>query len=374
MLESIILYVSLISICMALCYYSKNRHTKGGVILAYGIIALVSIIRYDVGWDYSGYTEMIERFSNLLHYRYQFIDFYGEDIKVIEPVFLGFCWTFRNVANPSVWVIGGYAFLSILFVYKAIDDNGGKVNYSYHALGIFALFIFYVLFFFWDGIRQGLSIAIFIYALKYIQAQRIGKYFFWVFIAATVHLSALIALPVYFVGKIKYRRWLSVGIVMVLMILYIARILDSVVNKIYNIIPYYNEIYADDELYASAIFGFGPGVLLRFILWLVLLINVPKNNRVYANLLFLGICLYVISCNNLNITRIGNIFFFSIILSFPHVLSNLKKGIYRFSVVVLCLMTFYVNLIVDNKNGAYPYKTIFSEDFKRGVLREKELQ
>lgn len=372
MFGSVVFYTVLTILCIGLCYLSKIRHSKKYVILAYVVITIVSTIRYNVGWDYSGYTEMVERFSNLLSYRYHIIDFYGRDIKVVEPVFLGFCWIFRNVTNSSVWVIGGYASLSILFVYKAIDDNGGKVNYSYHALGIFALFIFYVLFFFWDGIRQGLSISIFIYALKYIQTQRIWKYFLWVFIAAMVHLSVLIALPIYFIGKIKFRRWLSVGTVMALMILYVAGILDFVVNEIYDIVPYYKEIYGDDGVYTSAIFGFGFGKLLVFSLWLMLLCSIPVSERLYANLLFIGICLYVIACNNLNITRIGNIFFFSIILSFPQILRNLKRVIYKFTVIVLCLMTFYVNLIIDNKNGAYPYKTIFSEDFKHGVIREKE--
>lgn len=63
-------------------------------------------------------------------------------------------------------------------------------------------------------IRAGLSYAFVLWAVQYITKRDWKRYFFWVFVAYLFHHSALLAVPLYFLCKIKIKKWhIIVGIV-----------------------------------------------------------------------------------------------------------------------------------------------------------------
>lgn len=66
-----------------------------------------------------------------------------------------------------------------------------------------ALFMYKIMFYnTFISIRQGLTMAVFCYALKYIRDKKIVKYFIWSFIAFLIHRGAIILFPLYFIQYI----------------------------------------------------------------------------------------------------------------------------------------------------------------------------
>lgn len=69
-----------------------------------------------------------------------------------------------------------------------------------------ALFMYKIMFYnTFISIRQGMTMAIFCYALKYIRDKKIIKYLIWSFIAFFIHRGAIILFPLYFV------RWMPMS-------------------------------------------------------------------------------------------------------------------------------------------------------------------
>lgn len=78
-----------------------------------------------------------------------------------------------------------------------------------------ALFMYKIMFYnTFISIRQGLTMAIFCYSLKYIRDKKIVRYFVWCFIAFQVHRGAIILFPLYFVQYIpmssKIIKWMAI--------------------------------------------------------------------------------------------------------------------------------------------------------------------
>ena len=85
-----------------------------------------------------------------------------------------------------------------------------------------AITIIPLLFFFFPSMlgafRQGLAIAIFIYALPIINESKPWRYFLWIFIASLFHQSALLLINVFFSKYLKSllsKNWLVIAILLI---------------------------------------------------------------------------------------------------------------------------------------------------------------
>lgn len=79
-----------------------------------------------------------------------------------------------------------------------------------------ALFMYKIMFYdTFISIRQGLTMAIFCYSLRYIRDRKIVKYFITAFFAFLVHRGAIILFPLYFIQYIpiskNFIRWVAIG-------------------------------------------------------------------------------------------------------------------------------------------------------------------
>lgn len=163
----------------------------------------------------------------------------GNDVLVYEGVYN---------ATPSVKAVLSYFFTGV--------NNGVNTNYeigyilicsvvkslgfSYFGFTLLFAVLFYVLLYnglkefvtdwapFWAlfmykimfyntfiSLRQGLTMAIFCYSLKYIRDKKIIRYFIWSFIAFQIHRGAIILFPLYFVQYIpmssKTIKWVAIA-------------------------------------------------------------------------------------------------------------------------------------------------------------------
>ena len=139
---------------------------------------------------------------------YEHYYYYGQfGCDFIEP---GFDWLNRIMFsmgyNANHFFIVNAA-ITMFFIYMALNRLKEK-NYTYTAFCMYLLtFTFLV-----NGMRQGVACGILIFAHRFIEERRIIPYILTILLAAQFHASALILLPLYFLGNRHLTAKLYVGI------------------------------------------------------------------------------------------------------------------------------------------------------------------
>ncbi|MDB0041012.1 EpsG family protein [Algibacter sp.] len=349
MLATLFLYLIVLFTCIGLVNWSNQNNTKLGIYAAYLILIIVSVIRYDIGNDYHTYVEMI-RFSA---YKLESNVPLGDDDK--EPLITVLTYVFRDVTYPYLWVLGIHFIISLVFLYKAFEEN------DCHIVGILIFFISGLLFIYWDQVRQGVAISIIIYAIKYIKEKNFLKYVLFVILAVMAHYSALLLLPFYFVNKIKPRKFIYIIIILVLA-------LSSGVSDIFdNLITYIPswEAKTDKFSYVQIVsWGYKIRVFFYSLVWSTIIFYLPNKERVLTNFIFVGAVIFIIASGALNIMRISFYFLFTMMISIPIVL-RIEKARIIMIVMVAGLFLFFVRDVITDTGtrGCVPYDTVFSENF-----------
>lgn len=92
-----------------------------------------------------------------------------------------------------------------------------------------------------NGARQFLSVAIMFYTLKYVEEKKLWKYILLSIVAASIHQTAVIVIPAYFLAKGKY---LNVKIIITGVVTVIATAFSSL------FIDYLNQMFISESVYA----------------------------------------------------------------------------------------------------------------------------
>lgn len=116
--------------------------------------------------------------------------------------------------NRFTYLIGGNIH-TVFFISSVITlyfVNKGVKNIEYDRYLYITLFLLTFQYFdLFNIVRQGISMSIFFYASKFIHEKNAKKYFWFSLLAILFHYSAIIMLPLYFIGrrKIPYSIMLS---------------------------------------------------------------------------------------------------------------------------------------------------------------------
>lgn len=152
------------------------------IILSLLIFALVAGMRYNVGVDHLGYLKS-----------YLYLQETGQFRIEHEIGFNYLSKFFANVGIHFIIFFGFLAFLQIFFIYYALKDR--KFLLPYVALNIMlgSYFLDWM-----NGIRQCIVICAFVFLIKYIVERNFIKYAIAILILSTIHKSAYILIPFYF--------------------------------------------------------------------------------------------------------------------------------------------------------------------------------
>lgn len=155
------------------------------------LVTFFSIRDYSVGTDTIVYTD---KFRNSLssHY-YEFDPEIELGYQFLEYILL-------NVTDNYFWLffISSLFVISIyLFIIKRFSNNYILSVFIYITLGSYT--------FLFNGLRQGLAIAVCFLALPYLINGNKLKYFFLIIFASLFHISALIMLPIYFLVHMRFK-------------------------------------------------------------------------------------------------------------------------------------------------------------------------
>ncbi|WP_201577020.1 EpsG family protein, partial [Psychrobacter okhotskensis] len=146
---------------------------------------------YRVGTDSGTYTRDFR--NNLEIYNFKFEEFIEFGYQFLEYIILrlthNYFWLFFITALIIV-----YCYLTII---KKYSVNYWFSIYFFITLGVYT--------FFFNGLRQGIAMAIFALALPYLLEKRLIPYLIVCFLASLFHNTALFMIPFYFLVNLRIK-------------------------------------------------------------------------------------------------------------------------------------------------------------------------
>ena len=203
------------------------------------------------------------------------------------------------------------AFIQFYFLTKAfVEDKKFLI--------IWAFFLFLALFleFSLNVVRQAVAIFIVFYAYKYICDKKLFKYILFIIIASLFHRSAILCLPLYFIGKfeniLNVKIQLLIFIVLLLFGGHLYALFLSFFSSFAEILQYADQFESMQENKLQIQAGSGLGVIFNCFRYFILIIYSKVlfekysdlNFHTYYNLLFIGICFYLICRYDIYFSRI----------------------------------------------------------------------
>lgn len=353
----------LISFLLAKLGEKKNK--KKPIVLAYIILTIISIIRYDIGNDYENYYDSITFLSGY--------DLSGvvpflilEPSAIMLPI-LSVSFGFTSL-TPEI-VIGIYALLFFVMLYLVLE------HYKTHSLGLLLLFILMILFQSWDWVKQGVSVMIVLYSIKYIEKRNPFRFVIVVLFGSLWHISAIFLLLLYPLRKLTFSSLTLTMFLFCIFFLTELGIFKFLYTAILQIVPLYNEVYENTKYSESEVDTTRTITFIILCVWyLWLLFVTPRDKSFYALILFVGAALYMISSGSLLLDRFS-LYFTSIQLFYVPMLYRIyaKKKLYR-CVFTLFFIFFYAWFCNDTTKeyglrGSDKYETLFSDQYNRKYFR-----
>jgi len=268
-------------------YENPDAFWRWPLYLGFFILVLIVGLRYDVGVDYLGYYEDYLGLGRYEVLRWQKIERYEFGYEAIARILLYF--------NIRVWVL--FTTIAILIWYFFIQSF--KVVPYLLKWGLFFAFTTGFFFATMNGMRQSIALAIFMYAIKFIQEKSLKKYTLYIILASSFHSSILLVFPFYFfINNISFvkRKWLIVYVLTYI----IGNKIDirEIVVFGLDLFPkykHYTETFLEDFSNPASI---GLGNIYFFIVGFIIILlsrdilkKIPKM-KIYYNLFYIGAILF----------------------------------------------------------------------------------
>lgn len=224
---------------------------------------------------------------------------------------------------------------------------------KYSKSSFLSIFLFITLGFYefqFSGIRQSIALAIGLWTFHYSIEQDFKKFLITLLIATSIHLSAIILLPIYFLYKFRYTLYNAIFYILSVLILIVFR---------YRIGDYATKIYYKFKRgidYTSS-YGISEGIggLAIFMLLILIFIfifdkskiNKSSNNiPILFNILSIGFIVQIFSSFSYLFTRLNFYYMIFIIILIPNIIFN-EKSKYRYNTVAFWARTIlFVSIIV----------------------------
>ena len=272
-------------------------------------------VRFNYGADYLSYLRGYENLQKGVIGLFDFVEF-------------GFAGITRILANANAHFavfFGFWAFVKIFLIYYAVKDE----RYLLPFIGLLIVLGPH-LESMCNGMRQWVAACIFLYSIKYIVNRKLIAYLLCIFVAYTMHSSAIILVLFYFLPvnkKIVSNLYLQVGILLVFVFLGLnpswAHLL-MYLETLIALLGYADEmsiLYSNIGIGSDINFGYyNISLLVVSIITFILFDKIQnaytdKKLTVLFNLFFIGMCWYFLFFDATGIIfRRINIYFMPIML------------------------------------------------------------
>lgn len=294
------------------------------IFFSFAILFLFMSLRYDYGNDYLEYMNIHELINLGL-------PAWGAD---------DFLFYQMNKMFSNFFVL--ITFISLFYliiIWKLIRDN---LNLYQQSFAMFILLINpYLFLIHLSSIRQTLAICLFIIAINFAIKRKIFLYIAFVLFASSMHASAILLLPSYFIINTKQfkTKHLFVTIGFLILMLF-TPIFDITTKELLTYLPKHYEIYYDQELRNSIL---STLISLFFVGFIGLNLSKLKGNQIiFGKLSLVSSIISVLAYNVSMITRIGMYFDIFLIITIPQILSNISNKTYKIITLMILIFIYFM--------------------------------
>lgn len=269
------IYTFLLLMLMSVAFFARNLNSKQSYFVIFISIVLYSLIigmRYNVGADYLTYMN---------DYNNQSIERYEIGFKFLNNFFY-------HVGFPFPLLCIFIAFCQLFLVY-----SGFKKYRELFPWIIFFYFTTLYIFFSINGMRQALAISIVIYSFQFIQERKLLRFTFTILVAMSIHKSAIVLLPFYFIANYELLRNRLIQYLLYITFVALGFIFKDYIWQLTSIaapIIGYEDISENIEHYQEINWsnnGFGLSVYFWFILNSLIIFYYDRLKIAFPNKMFI---------------------------------------------------------------------------------------
>lgn len=197
---SLIFYITTFIISGSIFRLYENKNPiirKISICLTLAIPTLLSAFRFQVGTDYSNYDFL---FNYLREHTWKHILVTDIKWEIGFKILVKWLATIGN----NQFIFGTLSLLTLCFFIYSLK--------YYESCDIQISYFIYLFFYFWGAlniVRQSLALAIIFYAYHFIFENKKFKFYLYVFLATTIHTSAIIILPIYYIWNHKKNKTIA---------------------------------------------------------------------------------------------------------------------------------------------------------------------
>ena len=308
MVESFVIYVTLIFVSVGLAEIARRSRQFGFVVYAIVLYAMLFGVRYDVGVDYLQY---------LFAYQQPEDSF---EITRMEIGFRSIVLTFKAMGLHFTLFFAFVAFLQLFLVFRSVKKVPDVYPFLMASFMLACIWLSYA-----NLLRQALSMAFFVMSLYYTDKKKIILTYLFILLAMLMHKSAMILVVFYPLFAIK-RVWFSnvkiqVVLFLIALILSNVSLLDTFSEALDNVAAFLGYDYYMDDSYeefrenADLRIGLGFFINAAVNLFLILFSNKVKEEYknsylpIAYNLYFIGVLLNAVFIRSQMIGRMNYYFY-----------------------------------------------------------------
>ena len=307
------------------------------------ILLIVTCLRFDVGFDYMSYYNMVYPHLN------------DSEIERIEP-FSAILLRFASYLGHPQFVFILFCLLNSFFLYK---------SFRIHSSNFFISVLVYISMFYLNDIsvlRQAVACSITFYSFKYVRERKFILYLLFCLIAFLFHSSAIVAILIYFIYN--YCNPLLTFVAMVL--------LYSLSKSVIYMLP-----GSDFTHFFDYMFDMNGGAIIKYVNIALLLLLIVydrikhiKNNIQMYQIVAIGLLFPFVFGSHLG-NRVGTYFTMFFCLIIPTSLSKSSIPVYKFVVFLFMLYFLSTIMVSTNSSGSQyvPYRCVLFEDIDNPSFR-----
>lgn len=347
-------------------YYSNNRGKSQHVLFLtfflFGLSLFVGLSDMLGGYDRYIYGEVFDNIADITTNKLSYIAngafnyFPGETGYVLINIILSF-FTDNRYIFILIYTIIMYSLLFVSF--KRYIEN--------YPLGII-LFLGLWFFFTFTYLRQVLGAAVIWLSFKYVADRKLWKFIIVFLIACSIHKSAVIVLPIYFIASKKYSSKTIVSIALLVLLIGLSPI-PNMLFEAYgdgSIVERKADYNASGEMripYLIEAFLFLYIILKNYVL-----IPNKKLNIIMLNIGIIFCFTLIFFVRSENGGRLSWYFLIGLIVTLTHIITQRRTRTSLVPLMILMSLILYLRIyfVWQNYLNLYPYKTFLTNGFRKG--------
>lgn len=312
-------------------------------------LILVGGLRWETGVDHMNYYWV---FTNILFG-------YNTHVEIGFKLLIKLLLTFTEDLSVLFFVCTAITVGLMTVAIKLNSKNYALSYFLYISMGYF----YYSM----NSIRHFMAVALYFIGFKFLKEKKFWPYLFFVLAASSFHKIALVALPLYFILNVNWKRYVYPLVSAGLLVVWIfhRRILDFVYHFIFG---FYKDIEAQNVSISFVNIGICLALSILCFIYREKLLKADKSNVVLINSAYFGLIFFAF-CSWIPLyTRIGQYLVMLSIFLIPEIINAEERKNIKLlytSAVAVGFTAFMIVMLLKARDphiALMPYKSVFQRE------------